>query len=153
MEYMRYYNILFILITHSGKTYTMYGAGGGGRANSTPGLYLLTAKDILNTIESQKYQHLRVFVSFFEIYGGKVFDLLNNRDVLRCLEDKNKMVRVVGLKEIKCLNIAQLKSLMETGNSQRSTGSTGANLDSSRSHAILQFCLKDIRKRVNDLFL
>lgn len=29
------------------------------------------------------------YISFFEIYGGKLFDLLNNRNKLQVLEDGN----------------------------------------------------------------
>jgi len=42
---------------------------------------------------------LRVSVSFFEIYGGKVFDLLNKQKRLRVLEDANHNVQIVGLSE------------------------------------------------------
>lgn len=31
----------------------------------------------------------KFFISFFEIYGGKLFDLLNGRTKLAVLEDKN----------------------------------------------------------------
>ena len=40
--------------------------------------------------------------SFFEIYSGKVFDLLNNKAKLRILEDGRKEVNVVGLTEKEC---------------------------------------------------
>lgn len=45
---------------------------------------------------------LSVNVSFFEIYGGKVFDLLNKQKRLRVLEDGNAKVQVVGLIEKVC---------------------------------------------------
>lgn len=44
-------------------------------------------------------KRLAVSVSFFEIYGGKVFDLLNRQKRLRVLEDGNGQVQVVGLSE------------------------------------------------------
>lgn len=35
---------------------------------------------------------LKVFISFFEIYGGKCYDLLNNKAALAILEDKNNNI-------------------------------------------------------------
>jgi hypothetical protein len=35
----------------------------------------------------------------YEIYGGKIYDLLNNHEVLKILEDKNNKIQVAGLKE------------------------------------------------------
>ena len=46
---------------------------------------------------------LSVNVSFFEIYGGKVFDLLNKQKRLRVLEDGKAKVQVVGLVEKVCV--------------------------------------------------
>ena len=77
-----------------------------------------------------------------EIYGGKLFDLLNDRKKLVMREDGAKMVNIVGLRERKCSQVSDLLELMNYGNAVRSTGSTGANMDSSRSHAILQIVLK-----------
>ena len=34
----------------------------------------------------------RFYMSFFEIYGGKLFDLLNGRSKLTVLEDKNQKI-------------------------------------------------------------
>lgn len=34
------------------------------------------------------------YMSFFEIYGGKVMDLLNGKKKLQILEDKNQRIQV-----------------------------------------------------------
>lgn len=36
--------------------------------------------------------NLNFYISFFEIYGGKICDLLNNRENCVVLEDKNNSV-------------------------------------------------------------
>jgi kinesin family member 2/24 len=38
-------------------------------------------------------------MSFFEIYGGKVMDLLNGKKKLSILEDKYQRIQVQGLEE------------------------------------------------------
>lgn len=60
--------------TGSGKTYTMNGEQG-----KTPGLYILGAKDIFALQAQKQFSQLKITVSFFEIYCGRLFDLLNNR--------------------------------------------------------------------------
>lgn len=35
----------------------------------------------------------------YEIYGGKVYDLLNNHEQLKILEDKQQKIQIQGLKE------------------------------------------------------
>ena len=35
----------------------------------------------------------------YEIYGGKVYDLLNDHEQLKVLEDKNQKIQLQGLKE------------------------------------------------------
>lgn len=108
------------------------------------GLYALAARDMFRLIAQggDETAQLQVYVSFFEIYGGKLFDLLNDRKKLVMREDGAKMVNIVGLRERKCSQVSDLLELMAYGNAVRSTGSTGANMDSSRSHAILQIVLK-----------
>ena len=73
-----------------------------------------------------------------QIYGGKLFDLLNGRQRLTILEDGKKRVCIVGLREYLVDGVDVLKQLIEHSNAARSTGSTGANADSSRSHSIMQ---------------
>lgn len=35
----------------------------------------------------------------YEIYGGKLYDLLNNHEQLKILEDKSQKIQIQGLKE------------------------------------------------------
>jgi kinesin family protein 2/24 len=52
----------------------------GDLQNGIPGLYILGAHDIFGIQSHPQHQKLKVYVSFFEIYCGKLFDLLNNRN-------------------------------------------------------------------------
>jgi len=45
---------------------------------SIPGLYILAAYDVCELLKS--YPDLELSISFYEIYCGKLFDLLNNRE-------------------------------------------------------------------------
>ncbi len=72
--------------TGSGKTYTMMG-NNSGKDLSNPGLYLLCAYDIFANLEQERFSHLELWVSFYEIYCGKLFDLLNDRNSLQARED------------------------------------------------------------------
>lgn len=60
--------------TGSGKTYTM----NGDPENGVLGMYYLGAEDIF-AIRDQCYPNLDIYVSFYEIYCSKLFDLLNGR--------------------------------------------------------------------------
>lgn len=70
-------NIL-IMIKGSGKTYTML----GDQEKGVPGLYLLASYDIFGFLETPQFEHLTITISFFEIYCGKLYDLLNDRNQL-----------------------------------------------------------------------
>ncbi|KAB1200599.1 Kinesin-13A [Morella rubra] len=118
-------------LTWSGKTYTMQP------------LPLEASQDILILMNhTYRNQGFQLFVSFFEIYGGKLFDLLNDRKKLCMREDGKQQVCIVGLQEFRVSKVEMIKDLIEKGNAARSTGTTGANEESSRSHAILQLCIK-----------
>ena len=112
-------------------------------ATVNAGLYVLAARDVFELLRYPEYQHLQVLVSCFEIYGGKLFDLLNDRSVVRCLEDAKQQVQLPGLSEHQVLDVQHLLELMACAHAQRSTGSTGANAESSRSHQVLQLVLRE----------
>ncbi|KAK9865092.1 hypothetical protein WJX84_004332 [Apatococcus fuscideae] len=85
---------------------------------------------------------MALYVSCFEIYGGKLYDLLNARKGLLMREDGRRRICIVGLKEYEVDSVDVIQQLIEHSNAARSTGSTGANADSSRSHSIMQFAIK-----------
>jgi kinesin family protein 2/24 len=113
--------------TGSGKTFTMLGS------RQNPGLYYLACRDIFSRLHDGQF----ITVAFYEIYAGKLFDLLSARKPLRCLEDSKQNVNICGLTEHRVPDVNELMRVMEVGNGVRSQGSTGANDKSSRSHAIL----------------
>ena len=57
----------------------------GPNDGSIPGLYLLASYDIISLLKS--YPELQLYVSFYEIYCGKLYDLLNQRELVHCRED------------------------------------------------------------------
>lgn len=71
--------------TGSGKTYTMM--GGGSVDSNNPGLYLLSGFDIFTILDRDEFRHLDIHVAFYEIYCGKLYDLLNERNMLQVRED------------------------------------------------------------------
>ncbi|NXK91759.1 KIF2A protein, partial [Formicarius rufipectus] len=105
---------------------------------------LFTARDVFLMLKKPNYKklELQVYATFFEIYSGKVFDLLNRKTKLRVLEDGKQQVQVVGLqeREVKC--VEDVLKLIEVGNSCRTSGQTSANAHSSRSHAVFQIILR-----------
>ena len=103
---------------------------------SVPGLYLLAAFDIVNMLA--EFQDYFLQVSFYEIYCGKLYDLLNNRQVLQCREDGKQKVNIVGMTETTVESVEEIMQVIGSGLHVRTCGTTGANADSSRSHAILQ---------------
>ena len=135
--------------TGSGKTHTMGGDFGKAGQDSAKGIYGLAAKDVFKLLRSTKYKNedLYVAASFFEIYSGKVFDLLNGKAKLRVLEDARNQVQVVGLQERLVESVDDVLKLIQTGNNIRTSGQTSANNHSSRSHAVFQLQLK---KRSNN---
>ena len=136
--------------TGSGKTYTMLGNNHIKNDNGPqiPGLYLLSCIDLFNFLKRKEYSNLELWVSFYEIYCNKLFDLLNNKNVLQAREDGKGNICIVGLVEKHTKNIEELLDIIDYGLNSRTVGITGANLDSSRSHGILQIVIKTKDKEV-----
>lgn len=130
--------------TGSGKTHTMGGDFHGKSQDSAKGIYALAAKDLFKLLRSSRYrgEDMSVSASFFEIYSGKVFDLLNGKAKLRVLEDAKQQVQVVGLQERRVDSVDDVLKLIQMGNNIRTSGITSANNHSSRSHAVFQLILK-----------
>jgi len=116
-------------------------------SDSNLGLYYLAAQDVFHLAEEPQYEDITITCSLFEIYGGKLLDLLNDRNPIRCLEDSKGKVCFPGLSFHPVSSPGELMDIIEAGSLNRSTGQTQANADSSRSHAVLQLSLrKDARR-------
>ncbi|VDK72294.1 unnamed protein product [Litomosoides sigmodontis] len=142
--------------TGSGKTHTMGGDFTGKMQDYAKGIYALTTNDVFKLLHRNYKRHnLQVCCSFFEIYGGKVFDLIGNKAMLRVLEDGKKEVQVIGLQEVPVHDendvgisslehsiLAEVLELIKKGTVIRTAGTTSANANSSRSHAVFQIILR-----------
>uniref|UniRef100_A0A7M4FJQ6 Kinesin-like protein n=1 Tax=Crocodylus porosus TaxID=8502 RepID=A0A7M4FJQ6_CROPO len=130
--------------TGSGKTHTMGGDFSGRAQNASKGIYAFASRDVFLLQNQSRYRNLslEVYVTFFEIYNGKVFDLLNKKAKLRVLEDGKQQVQVVGLQEHQVSCAEDVIRMIEMGSACRTSGQTFANSSSSRSHACFQILLR-----------
>jgi len=135
--------------TGSGKTHTMGGEFKGKNQDCSNGIYALATRDVFQLLNSSKHSNkdLVVSCSYFEIYGGKVFDLLSGKSKLKVMEDGKQQVVVVGLTETEVASVDDVLGLINRGNSLRTSGKTSANSNSSRSHAVFQILLRTDTKR------
>ncbi|GAW83814.1 kinesin-13 [Plasmodium gonderi] len=135
--------------TGSGKTYTMLGSQPYGQSE-TPGIFQYAAEDIFNFLTLYHNDNTRgIYISFYEIYCGKLYDLLQKRKMVAALENGKKEVVVKDLKILRVLSKEELISRMIDGVMLRKIGVNSQNDESSRSHAILNIDLKDIQKNIS----
>lgn len=121
-----------------------YGQTGSGKTYTMSGIQELVARDVFRALNSQAFKGkgLTVHASFFEIYGGRAFDVLHGRQMLQIRENEKQQVVVVGLQEVECADESALLDVISRGNSSRTTHSTEVNEGSSRSHAICEVSLR-----------
>nr|XP_040051469.1 kinesin-like protein KIF27 isoform X2 [Gasterosteus aculeatus aculeatus] len=124
--------------TGSGKTYTL----GGG--NLEGGIIDCVAEDLFLLLGEKRENgddvEATVRVSYMELYMEELRDLLELHTIHKELlirDDEKGNTVVVGAKETVVTSAEELRSVLETGNALRRTGTTGMNDHSSRSHAIL----------------
>ncbi|XP_062996437.1 kinesin-like protein KIF2C isoform X2 [Elgaria multicarinata webbii] len=130
--------------TGSGKTHTMGGDFSGKVQKASKGIYAFASQDVFLLQNQPRYKvlGLEIYVTFFEIYNGKLFDLLNKKAKLRVLEDGKQQVQVVGLQEMRVNCAEDVIRMIEIGSACRTSGHTFANSSSSRSHACFQIILR-----------
>ena len=131
-----------------------YGQTGSGKTYSMQGIQTHIVQDLFDLLDSvEDYTNVKVFVSYFEIYGGRCQDLLNSRQRLNVREDGSGEVIVGDLEEFEADGPEALQSIVDTGNRNRTTHATESNDESSRSHAICQIILRLGEKQVGKLSL
>mmetsp|Transcript_19887 Transcript_19887/g.54842 ORF Transcript_19887/g.54842 Transcript_19887/m.54842 type:complete len:601 (-) Transcript_19887:173-1975(-) len=130
-----------------------YGQTGSGKTFTMSAIQELVARDLFQLLSEELTEeddpkfctldNCHVVISFFEMYGGSIQDLLNQRQRLKVLEDGKGEVIVAGLSERQANDPSELLKLLAEGNNARTTHTTEANDTSSRSHAICQIMLRD----------
>lgn len=124
-----------------------YGQTGSGKTFTMQGIQNQMVDDLFLGIEqAQAHADTQILVSYFEIYGGRCQDLLNNRNRLNVREDGNGEVVVADLMEVEAASAEELHGVIDTGNKNRTTHATESNDESSRSHAICQISLRSKTK-------
>jgi len=94
--------ILDLIFNQGIVTIFAYGQTGSGKTFTMNGLQSLAVKDLFERGINYWENHQRNFtvtVSMYEIYGGKVYDLLNDHNELKLREDKSNTIIVAGLSE------------------------------------------------------
>ena len=141
LYYFQVRPILDLIFNQGIVTIFAYGQTGSGKTYTMKGIQSTAVKDLFERGIDYWENHSRNFtvtVSMYEIYGGKLYDLLNDHAELKQREDKYNTIQIVGLKEQFVDNDDQILELIEQGNEMRTTHATKANDTSSRSHAITQ---------------
>lgn len=118
-----------------------YGQTGSGKTHTMMGIQKFIADDLFQLLEAAD-ENLQVFLSFFEIYGGRCQDLLNNRHRLTVREDGGGDVVIGELEEQEAGTASEMEQIIDIGNRNRTTHATESNDVSSRSHAICQITLR-----------
>ncbi len=137
------YPMINLVLNKGIVTCFAYGQTGSGKTFTMKGIQNLAIDSLfteLNKIKNKKYV---IYISFFEIYGGRLYDLLNNKNKLQVLDDKNGKVQIFGLEEILVETSEDLQFIIEKANSIRTTHNTVTNSTSSRSHAICNIIIKE----------
>ena len=82
-------------------------------------------------------------ISLFEIYEGRLYDLLNNKNKLQVFDDSKGVTQIFGLQEILAETPDEMKIIIDKANSVRTTHNTVTNETSSRSHAICNIIIRE----------
>ena len=133
--------IINLILNQGIVTCFAYGQTGSGKTYTMKGIENLSIDDLFS--ESTKLgDKFDFYISFFEIYGGRLFDLLNNKNKLQVLDDKNGKVQIYGLITQQVDSKEQMHKIIEAANAIRITHNTVTNETSSRSHAICNIIIK-----------
>ena len=119
-----------------------YGQTGSGKTYTMKGIQNLAIESLFQ--ESQKLKKkFEFYISFFEIYGGRLYDLLNNKNKLQVFDDSKGITQIYGLQEIYAETQEDMRLIIEKANSIRTTHNTVTNETSSRSHAICNIVIRE----------
>ncbi|KAL0236932.1 hypothetical protein PCE1_000329 [Barthelona sp. PCE] len=109
-----------------------YGQTSSGKTYTIAGLQYRIAADVFTLMP----EGFTCLVSYFEVDGNELFDLLNEKQALACRENSEGETVIPGLMKVRVEDASDLLSLLEYGSNYRRTDSTNRNSGSSRTHAV-----------------
>ena len=92
----------------------------GDFGKKIPGLYLMAVQDLF-TIRDKSFKDITVafphqaWISFYEIYCEKAYDLLNKRNGCFIRVDAKENVHIVGLSERQVESVESLMDIIQQG--------------------------------------
>ena len=119
-----------------------YGQTGSGKTYTMKGIENLAIESLFQ--ETKKFnKKFEFYISFFEIYGGRLYDLLNNKNKLQVFDDSKGVTQIFGLQEFLAETPEDMRLIIDKANALRTTHNTVTNETSSRSHAICNIIIKE----------
>ncbi|WJZ81749.1 hypothetical protein VitviT2T_001572 [Vitis vinifera] len=78
-------------------------------------LMMRVAEDLIRWLHQPTYrnQRFKLWLNYFEMYGGKFLDLLSDRKKLCMREDRRQQACIVGLQEFEVLDAQIVKEILE----------------------------------------
>ena len=135
------YPMINLVLNRGIVTCFAYGQTGSGKTFTMNALEKEAIDDLFS--ESEKMGNpFDFYVSFFEIYRGSLYDLLNNKSKVEILDDKNGKVHIYGLINQIAETPQMMHHIIDSANAIRTTHNTVTNETSSRSHAICNIVIK-----------
>ncbi|XP_009627869.1 kinesin-like protein KIN-12B [Nicotiana tomentosiformis] len=147
--------------TGSGKTYTIWGLANalleGNLTSDQQGLTPRVFQRLFERIQEEQIKHsdkqlmYQCRCSFLEIYNEQITDLLDpSQRNLQIREDVRTGVYVENLTEECVSTMKDVTKLLMKGLSNRRTGATSINAESSRSHSVFTCVVESRCKRMAD---
>ncbi|GAV58960.1 Kinesin domain-containing protein/Kinesin-related domain-containing protein [Cephalotus follicularis] len=147
--------------TGSGKTYTMWGPANAlleeNLLSDQQGLTPRVFQELFTRISEEQTKHAdkqlkyQCRCSFLEIYNEQITDLLDpNQRNLQIREDVKSGVYVENLTEDYVCTMKDVTQLLIKGLSNRRTGATSINAESSRSHSVFTCVVESRCKSMTD---
>ena len=119
-----------------------YGQTGSGKTFTMKGIENLAIESLFQEIKKMN-KKFEILISFFEIYGGRLYDLLNNKNKLQVFDDSKGVTQIFGLQEFVAETPEDMRLIIDKANAVRTTHNTVTNETSSRSHAVCNIKIKE----------
>ena len=119
----------------------------GNAAKNVLGIYSYAGHDLFNVLIDERYKNISFKCQFFEIYCGKLLDLLNNKAEIILREDGKKNAVPTNITEVPLHSVEDFLKCVRKGMSQRITAKNSTNSESSRSHAVLNIVIMNGKKQ------